>query len=109
MWSVSAHDNCLPFSNLCPCVSATILGNDAAVFHTDAHLGPFSEEMLYKTTLPRYILRNYTNCYLPKQWPLSKSFSNTLHVIGKEKDRILDLWHCVENKTEIKQHDLKMQ
>jgi len=31
----------------CPCASATIHSNDAAIFHRHAQLGPFSEEMLY--------------------------------------------------------------
>jgi len=45
MWSISAHDNRLPFCDSCPCASTNTFGNDAAAFH--AWLGQFGGGMPY--------------------------------------------------------------
>ena len=41
LWSVSDHDSHHPFCNACPGPLNNKLGNDVAVFHRYAQLGPF--------------------------------------------------------------------
>jgi hypothetical protein len=110
MLSVSARDNFLPFCNFCPCASATILGNDAAVFHTDAQLGPFSEEMLYSDyTTQLHFAQLHTIFICQSSGPCPNHFQTPFMLLGNKRIEFLNIWHFVENKKEIKQHDLKMQ